>query len=90
MAFDRNSYQRRYESDRRAYINDYKTRHGCMDCKMFYPGFMLDFDHVRGQKLFNIGNRVLRSKQALNAEVAKCDVVCKNCHALRTHKRKQK
>jgi hypothetical protein len=59
----------------------------CKDCGEWYPHFVMDFDHVRGKKLFNIGaiqaKTYLLSK--LKAEIAKCDVVCANCHRYRTH-----
>jgi hypothetical protein len=48
----------------------------------------MDFDHVRGQKAFNIGNcRYDVSVERLLQEIAKCDVVCAVCHRLRTVRR---
>lgn len=57
----------------------------CMDCcKRFHPVCM-DFDHRPGEiKLFTIAARKM-GREALLAEIAKCDVVCSNCHRLRTH-----
>lgn len=61
----------------------------CADCKIQYPPYVMDFDHVRGTKLFNISvafaNRYPIDKTL--AEIAKCDVVCSNCHRIRTHQR---
>jgi hypothetical protein len=60
----------------------------CMDCGGVYPTCVMDFDHVRGVKLFNIAKVASRAGAAdLLAEIAKCDVVCSNCHRIRTQKR---
>jgi hypothetical protein len=50
----------------------------------------MDFDHVRGKKLYEIGSSIgCMNAQQLLAEIAKCEVVCANCHRMRTHTRKQ-
>src|SRR5690348_2472578 len=61
----------------------------CADCARRFPFYVMQFDHVRGQKSFTIGHgiRVMKSAKAVQAEIAKCDVVCANCHAIRTHER---
>jgi hypothetical protein len=44
----------------------------------------MDFDHVRGRKLFNIGASLSTvSLVRLLKEIAKCEIVCANCHRLR-------
>lgn len=58
----------------------------CMDCGKSYPAYVMDFDHL-GEKLFNIGSAVrerIVSLEAIQLEIAKCDVVCSNCHRERT------
>jgi hypothetical protein len=55
----------------------------CADCGVKYPTCVMQFDHVRGEKKFNIGGGV-RGISSIIAEIAKCEVVCANCHALRT------
>ena len=61
----------------------------CMDCGIQYPPHVMDFDHVRGKKDFYIGQfGRSKSTSCLQAEIEKCDVVCANCHRLRTHVRK--
>jgi hypothetical protein len=60
----------------------------CADCGIPYPFYVMQFDHVRGEKLFNIGSQgPTRSVQQVLDEVEKCDVVCANCHAARTYSR---
>lgn len=64
---------------------------GCCDCGEQDPD-VLQFDHVpeRGPKLFSIQGTGLGTSLALLAEeLAKCDVVCANCHMRRTKRRGQ-
>ena len=61
----------------------------CYDCKRKYPYYVMDFDHVRGTKSFNLARSAVRyGKRRVLAEVAKCDLVCANCHRTRTHQRR--
>lgn len=61
----------------------------CADCGVQYPYYVMQFDHLDGDdKEFNIGGAWLRyGFQRILDEIAKCDVVCANCHAERTHQR---
>lgn len=61
----------------------------CADCGIKYPSYVMDFDHVRGEKKFFIHKSMAHALQVLLDEVAKCDVVCANCHRERTFRRKQ-
>lgn len=62
----------------------------CMDCGKEYPFYVMDFDHARGEKNFVIAHstRDMRSFTEIFKEIEKCDVVCSNCHRIRTHERK--
>jgi len=48
----------------------------------------MDFDHVGG-KVMNVSAMAVRVKSLdrVRAEAGKCEVVCANCHRLRTEKR---
>ena len=60
----------------------------CMDCGQKYPSYVMDFDHRPGtEKKFGLKNMGARSVETILAEVAKCDLVCANCHRERTHQR---
>jgi hypothetical protein len=64
----------------------------CADCGQAFPYFVMDFDHRPGEvKVFVISQftKSHKSQKAVKAEIAKCDVVCANCHRIRTHKRKE-
>jgi hypothetical protein len=59
----------------------------CADCGGRFEGHQMDFDHRNpSEKAFNLcsGRAALKSREQLLAEAAKCDVVCANCHRLRT------
>ena len=46
---------------------------------------VLEFDHVRGEKLGIISKMVSNvSAKVLEDEIAKCEIVCANCHKIRT------
>lgn len=61
----------------------------CLDCGGKFPAFVMDFDHRYGvKKLFKIAAARMRKKSVVEAEIAKCDLVCSNCHRIRTHERK--
>ena len=60
----------------------------CMDCGVEYPYYVMDFDHRDpSQKSFTIGLIVGQGQPIalLMQEIEKCDVVCSNCHRIRTH-----
>jgi hypothetical protein len=59
----------------------------CVDCGGRFPPECMDFDHVRGQKTKNIAAIATGSLERLLDEIAKCDLVCANCHGTRTRKK---
>lgn len=71
----------------RKFINAVK-RQPCMDCGCPHPPWVMDFDHARGKKKFNIGLSGERTIAAIAQEMDKCDLVCSNCHRHRTHMRR--
>jgi len=73
-------------------IHKYQMEKGCADCGYNAHPAALEFDHTPGtEKKFNIGEEIgNRSREALWEEIAKCDVVCANCHAIRTATRRQR
>jgi len=62
----------------------------CMDCGVRYPPYVMDFDHRNpDEKLFSLNSMAMtRSAEKLAAEIAKCDLVCANCHRERTHQQR--
>ena len=71
----------------RKWLNELKQSTPCADCKIQYPYFVMDFDHIGDKKweinkLINTGN-----SKRLKDEIQNCEIVCSNCHRLRTYKR---
>jgi len=62
----------------------------CAECGVCYPYYVMDFDHARGEKVINVGLMVGwgYTVAEILSEIAKCDVVCANCHRKRTYERK--
>lgn len=72
------------------YIQELKSNTPCMDCKESFPYYVMDFDHVRGQKHANVMELIKTlSKKKIDEEIAKCEIVCSNCHRIRTYMRKE-
>ena len=62
----------------------------CMDCGGRFDPVCMDFDHRTGEaKLGDVAVMVRnRPWETVVLEIAKCDVVCANCHRLRTKHRR--
>jgi hypothetical protein len=74
------------ESHRR--LTEYLASHPCIDCNQV-DARVLEFDHVRGKKSGNISRMIGLgySWSTIEAEIAKCEVRCANCHRIQTHDR---
>ena len=61
----------------------------CMDCGKSFPYYVMDFDHRPDEKKsFEIAKSLYRyGLERVLAEINKCDLLCANCHRIRTHKR---
>lgn len=66
------------------YINNLKLK-PCTDCGVVYPSYVMDFDHVRGEKKFTLAYGKNWSLNKVLEELSKCELVCANCHRERTH-----
>lgn len=73
-------------------IHKYQVAKGCADCGYNAHPASLEFDHLPGtEKKFNIGEEIgSYSREKLWEEIAKCDVVCANCHNIRTANRRNR
>lgn len=71
------------------FVTEYKANHGCTDCGYSNP-LALDFHHLRDKEA-NIGDAVVRgwALRRLMEEIAKCIVLCANCHRIRTHEERE-
>ena len=87
------AYEARKRNSRRAAHNKIKEAakaFPCADCGIMYAAHIMQFDHLR-DKEFTIAKSVNLgvSRETLLLEIEKCDVVCANCHAHRTHTRRR-
>jgi len=85
----RHRIENRRAMGNRAWVRAYLVAHPCVDCGEADPA-VLEFDHVRGEKLFAIANGVERyGLVKLKAEILRCVVRCANCHRRRHHVERQ-
>ena len=68
-------------------LKEIKEASGCIDCGQ-KNHIVLDFDHLKDKK-YNVSRMIHDgfSWAAIKKEIAKCEVVCANCHRIRTHDR---
>jgi hypothetical protein len=63
----------------------------CADCGGRFAQCAMDFDHRDpSTKVRGVTRMINGSIERMLAEVAKCDIVCANCHRLRTFERREK
>lgn len=69
------------------YVWDYKQEHPCVDCGNADPR-VLQFDHTADDKVAGVAAMIRsRTLGSIIVEIAKCEVVCANCHQIRTAQR---
>lgn len=82
--------KKKYREERRVWLEKLKDR-PCMDCGVKYPPYVMDFDHKDGEvKIVSVSWLALRNTsnfEKIKLEIKKCDLVCANCHRVRTSKR---
>lgn len=73
--------------DRAAKLRKYKETVGCCICGYNENGLALDFDHIDPTtKKFNVSSRMLNlSQKLIDEEIAKCRVMCANCHRIHSY-----
>ncbi len=81
----RKEYRRGRYLEKKTYLDALKVANGCDDCGNLFPSVCLDFDHRDPEnKVANVSQLHSCSWETLKKEVEKCDIVCANCHRLRT------
>ena len=68
-----------------------KTQSGCVDCGYNKSPYALQFDHIGNDKKESVSNLIRSdySWETIILEINKCEVVCANCHGIRTQIRKR-
>jgi hypothetical protein len=99
--FNRQSYERRDEKRKREvqenrkrrvmevqqYVWDYLSVHPCVRCGESDPR-VLEFVHIKGNKFQSISKMISdgHTIRSVKKEIAKCQVLCANCHRKKTIK----
>lgn len=94
------AYQKEYQAtkgiqhrrDRFAWLNQLKAS-PCGDCGHSFPPECMDFDHIDpSTKLFDVSQAAVggRSVESVELEIAKCRLICSNCHRIRTAKQNRR
>ena len=61
----------------------------CTDCGRSFPPYVMDFDHIDSNKKMNVSQLInWGSLQRILEEISKCELVCSNCHRVRTFSRR--
>jgi uncharacterized linocin/CFP29 family protein len=84
------AYNGDLKRSKQALIRDLKASSPCADCGGRFHFAVMDFDHLeRFSKERNISELVhsAHTVAKLMDEIAKCEIVCANCHRLRTFRR---
>lgn len=85
---NREAYRRRSRETwerRKEWLRSIKDGKPCADCGVPYPSRVMQFHHTsEEEKVANIATLLrTRGRQAILDEIAKCVLLCANCHALR-------
>ena len=79
-------YKEKCGKRNREYIWNYLEARGCIDCGERNI-IVLEFNHLRDKK-YNISDMVYKytesSLKKIKEEIAKCEILCANCHVLKT------
>lgn len=80
---------RYFDTGRARLLQAKLARECCVDCKLVVTAenaVVFDWDHLSDKK-FNVGKMTSCSLSSFNAEIAKCELRCSNCHRLKTKER---
>ena len=83
--------RRRRVDARLSFLAEWKVTAGCTDCGYNAHPEALEFDHLPGfDKSGNLSMaaQTVWSMKRVMEEIAKCEVVCANCHRIRTATRR--
>lgn len=72
----------------RTYVYELLQKSSCLDCGDL-RWKVLEFDHIRGKKFKGICQLIIGAYpiSTIEEEIKKCEIVCANCHKLRTMER---
>jgi hypothetical protein len=61
----------------------------CTDCRGYHEWYNMEYDHISDDKDHNIGSMITAgfTREEIQAEMNKCELVCVMCHRNRTYSR---
>lgn len=84
--------RRRYDKTRRqtffSRLASLKSERPCYDCGGMFPPEAMDWDHLTDKK-FEVSKGLGIPWDEVRREIDKCQLVCSNCHRIRTANRKR-
>jgi hypothetical protein len=83
------NYRKNRRAKRIEQLNELKNK-PCVDCGGIFPSVAMDFDHIKGEKYKTISSMINSSDSVWSEiieEIKKCELVCANCHRVRTYNR---
>jgi hypothetical protein len=91
MAYKNPEDHKRYLRERykkvSEWIREYKLEKGCVDCGYNAHHAALEFDHLEPHIMGTVSSLAGSSLARVQKEIAVCEVVCRNCHGIRTFSR---
>ena len=82
------AYHEKRNGERRKFLDAIKLIQGCRRCGYRECAAALEFHHLRDKK-YLVGSIFHHGLAKVLAEIAKCEVLCSNCHRIETHTRKE-
>jgi hypothetical protein len=79
-----------FANPRGAWLRSLKTGRPCTDCGRVFDPQVMQWDHLPGfEKIANLSGDAWAgtTEEQILSEIAKCELVCTNCHIIRTFKR---
>lgn len=81
-------YRRYLRRKNQQFMRDYLMEHGCSRCGYNENVAALEFHHRDpATKVRAVSTMSGAGRPSLEAEIAKCEVLCANCHAIETYER---
>jgi len=91
------TYERKMKNKKELYEKPYIDRNRqllrkiknvpCLDCSKIFHFSAMDFDHIENNKIRNVATMITIKQSRLLEEIAKCEIICSNCHRIRTKSR---
>jgi hypothetical protein len=80
------AFQKVWKRTRTSKYSELKDK-PCTDCGNRFHFSAMDWDHVVGKKKRILSKMTSYSEKNVFKEIVKCELVCANCHRIRTYNR---